>query len=144
MEMNLRFSRQMWQASEVDEELIVFFDEDCLLCQGAVKWLNRIDGNDRLKFAPLQGETAERYEIDLSDDSMAFAERGNIYRAGEAARRAFWNAGGWGVFLACLIMALPDALRDWAYQWVAKNRKCLVKNRRCDLPEEGMNRKTLK
>ena len=133
----------MWQASLVDEELIVFFDGNCLLCQGAVKWLNRIDGNDRLKFAPLQGETAGRYEIDLSEDSMAFAERGNIYRASEAARRAFWNAGGGGIFLAFLIMALPIALRDWGYQWVAKNRKRLVENRRCDLPEEGMNRKTL-
>ncbi|MEO1833046.1 MAG: DUF393 domain-containing protein [Akkermansiaceae bacterium] len=127
----------------MDEELIVFFDGNCLLCQGAVKWLNRIDGNDRLKFAPLQGETAGRYEIDLSDDSMAFAERGNIYRASEAARRAFWNAGGGGIFLAFLITALPIALRDWGYQWIAKNRKRLVKNTRCDLPEEGMNRKTL-
>ena len=44
----------MWQASTVDEELIVFFDGDCLLCEGAVKWLNRMDDNDRLKFAPLQ------------------------------------------------------------------------------------------
>ena len=109
MKTNLRFFKQVWQASDVDEELIVFFDGDCLLCQGAVKWLNRIDGNDRLKFSPLQGETAKRYRIDLSDDSMAFAERGKIYRASEAARRAFWNAGGGGIFLACLIMALPIA-----------------------------------
>lgn len=141
--MNLRFFKWMWQASVVDGELIVFFDGDCLLCQSAVKWLNRIDGNDRLKFAPLRGETAERYGIDVSDDSMAFAERGKIYRASEAARRAFWNAGGWGVFLACLIMALPRALQNWGYQWIAKNRKRLVKNKRCGLPEEGMSRKTL-
>ena len=67
----------MWQASTVDEELIVFFDGDCLLCEGVVKWLNRMDDNDRLKFAPLQGETAKRYGIDLSDDSMAFAECGD-------------------------------------------------------------------
>ena len=96
--------------------------------QGAVKWLNRIDGNDRLKFAPLQGETAGRYEIDLSDDSMAFAETRKI-SIGQAKRRgrAFWNAGGGGIFLAFLIMALPIALRDWGYQWIAKNRKHLVK-----------------
>ena len=134
----------MWQASTVDEELIVFFDGDCLLCEGAVKWLNRMDHNDRLKFASLQGETAKRYGIDLSDDSMAFAERGEIFRASEAARRAFWNAGGGGVFLACLIMPLPIILRDWGYHWVAKNRKRLVKNKGCGLPEEGIDRKMLK
>lgn len=134
----------MWQASAVDEELIVFFDRDCLLCESAVKWLNRMDDNDRLKFAPLQGETAKRYGIDLSNDSMAFVERGQIYRASEAARRAFWNAGGGGVFLAWLIMPLPIVLRDWVYQWVAKNRKRLVKNKGCGLAEEGMGRKMLK
>ena len=133
----------MWQASVVEEELIVFFDGDCLLCQGVVKWLNRMDGDDRLKFAPLQGETTRRYGIDLSDDSMAFVERGETYRASEAARRAFWHAGGGGVFLAGLLMSLPIAYRDWAYQWVAKNRKRLVKNSGCELPEEGMSRKTL-
>nr|MBR9811657.1 DUF393 domain-containing protein [bacterium] len=134
----------MWQASAVDEELIVFFDRDCLLCESAVKWLNRMDDNDRLKFAPLQGETAKRYGIDLSNDSMAFVERGQIYRASEAARRALWNAGGGGVFLAWLIMPLPIVLRDWVYQWVAKNRKRLVKNKGCGLAEEGMGRKMLK
>ena len=134
----------MWQASAVDEELIVFFDRDCLLCESAVKWLNRMDDNDRLKFAPLQGGTAKRYGIDLSNDSMAFVERGQIYRASEAARRAFWNAGGGGVFLAWLIMPLPIVLRDWVYQWVAKNRKRLVKNKGCGLAEEGMGRKMIK
>ena len=127
----------------MEGELIVFFDGDCLLCQGAVKWLNRLDGADRLKFAPLQGDTAKQYKIDLSDDSMAFAERGEIYRASEAARRAFWIAGGGGAFIAGLLILMPMSIRDWGYQWVAKNRKRLVTSEACGIPEEGMREKML-
>ncbi|MEN8785985.1 MAG: DUF393 domain-containing protein [Akkermansiaceae bacterium] len=141
--MDLRFFRLMWQASVVEGKLIVFFDGDCLLCQGAVKWLNRLDGSDRLNFAPLQGETAKKYKIDLSDDSMAFAERGEIYRASEAARRAFWNAGGGGAFIAGFLTLMPMNIRNWGYQWVAKNRKRLVKSEACGILEEGMRKKML-
>ena len=34
-------------------------------------------------------------------------------------------------------MPLPIALRDWGYQWVAKNRKRLVKNKRCEFAGRG-------
>ena len=142
--MDLRFFKGAWQASVVKEELIVFFDGDCLLCQAAVKWLNRMDDGDRLTFASLQGKTAKIYGIDLSDDSMAFIERGEIYRSCEAARRAFWHAGGMaGVCLAGLLTLLPITLRNWGYQWVAKNRKRLFRNQSCNLSEEGMNQKML-
>ena len=144
IELDLRFFKRSWQASVVEEKLIVFFDGDCLLCQGAVKWLDRLDGDDHLKFAPLQGETAKSYDIDLSDDSMAFAERGEVYRASEAARRAFWHAGGAGAFIACLLTILPMSLRNWGYQWVARNRKRLVQSEACGIPEEGMRDKMLR
>ena len=143
IEMDLRCFQRTWQASLVEGELIVFFDGDCLLCQGAVKWLNRLDGADRLNFAPLQGETAKKYKIDLSDDSMAFAERGGIYRASEAARRAFWNAGGGGAFIAGLLILIPTGIRNWGYRWIAKNRKRLIKSEACGIPEEGMREKML-
>ena len=143
IELDLRFLGRTWQASVVEEELIVFFDGDCLLCQGAVKWLNRLDGDDYLKFAPLQGETAKDCEIDLSDDSMAFSERGEIYRASEAARRAFWHAGGGGAIIAGILTVLPKPLRNWGYHWVARNRTRLVKSEACGIPEQGMKEKML-
>jgi predicted DCC family thiol-disulfide oxidoreductase YuxK len=74
---------------------------------------------------------------------MAFAEQGVIYRASEAARRAFWHAGGGGAFIAGFLTLLPVTLRNWGYQWVARNRKRLVKSEACGLPEEGMREKML-
>ena len=38
--------------------VIVLFDGVCAFCNGAVEWLLRHDPEGRLRFAPLQGETA--------------------------------------------------------------------------------------
>ena len=123
--------------------MIVFFDSDCLMCQGALRWLNRLDARDRLLFAPLNGETAKDLAIASDDDSMAFVKDGNIYRASEAARMAFCEAGGMGGVIGLFLKLLPLGLRDWGYRWIARNRKRLVKNDACGIPEEGMREKLL-
>lgn len=121
--------------------MIVFFDSDCLMCQGALKWLNRLDGDDRLLFAPLTGETARSFAIDLADDSMAVVDGGEIWRASEAARLAFRRAGGLGTLFAGILALIPLGMRTWGYHWIARNRKRLVKNEACGIPEEGMREK---
>jgi predicted DCC family thiol-disulfide oxidoreductase YuxK len=39
---------------------IVFFDGDCVMCNGFLDWLMVIDRSALFRVAPLQGETAER------------------------------------------------------------------------------------
>lgn len=139
--LNLRFFEGKWQALVVEERMIVFFDSDCLMCQGALKWLNRLDAEDRLLFAPLNGETSQRYQIDLSDDSMAVAEEGRIWRASEAVRLAFGRAGGIGLVVAGVLAVIPLKIRNWGYKVIARNRKRIVKSDACGIPEEGMREK---
>ena len=123
--------------------MIVFFDSDCLFCKGGVRWLNRLDAKDRLRFAPLSGETSKNWKIDTTDDSMAFIQNGVTYRASEAARLAFQTAGGVGTLFALGLKLLPLKIRNWGYHVIARNRKKLLKNETCELPEEGMREKLL-
>lgn len=141
--MKLRFFAGTWQASVVEEKTIVFFDSDCLLCQGSLKWLNRLDARDRLRFAPLGGPTATAHKISMEDDSMAVVQNGRTYRASDAARRAFHGAGGVGMVFSILIRLIPLGVRNRLYYWIARNRKKLVKNEACGIPEEGMRDKLL-
>lgn len=141
--MKFRFFVGRWQASLVEELTIVFFDSDCLLCQGSLKWLNRLDSHDRLRFAAFDGETAKRFGISIDDDSMGILIKGEIYRASEAARLALKEAGGVGVVLAGLLKVIPFGVREWGYAWVARNRKCWVTNEGCGIPEEGMREKLM-
>ena len=141
--MKFRFFRGTWQASLVSEEIIVFFDSECLLCQGALRWLNRMDSADRLRFAPLGGETAKSWELLREEDSMGIVIEGKVFRASEAARFAFREAGGVGLLLAGLLEIIPLSLREWGYRWIAKKRKSFVRKESCELLEEGMREKLL-
>ncbi|MEJ6580472.1 MAG: DUF393 domain-containing protein [Akkermansiaceae bacterium] len=125
------------------DKMIVFFDSDCLMCQGALKWLHRLDADDRLLFAPLNGATAKEWGITMADDSMAVVEDGKIFRASEAARRALAGTGGLAGGVAAAIFLIPLGLRDAVYREIARRRKSLVKTAACSIPEQGMAVKVL-
>lgn len=126
----------------MEDARIVFFDGDCLLCQASLKWLNRLDARDRLTFAPLQGELARKHGIDQALESMAFLERGRVWRSSEAVRRVCRAVGGAGLVFWAILSVIPGPVRESAYRWIAKNRKRFGTGSACGLPEEGMKRKT--
>ena len=127
----------------VNDKLIVFFDSDCLMCQGALKWLHRLDSEDHLLFAPLSGSTAAEWGITMEDDSMALVKDGEIFRASEAVRLTLGGTGGIAAVLAALLKLVPLSLRDWVYREIARRRKSLVKTAACSIPEKGMAEKVL-
>lgn len=119
---------------------IIFFDGRCPFCHRAVRMLIALDRREVLRFAPLQGETAERYLDREARESLSTL----IYRApgGEQAQksRAFLNAlqhlGEVRARSARLLEVLPTAVRDWLYDVVAENRyDWFGQYEACRLPE---------
>lgn len=139
--MNSRFFAKRWQARVMEDARIVFFDGDCLLCQASLRWLNRLDSEDRLVFAPLQGDLAHDFEIDRSIDSMAFFEDGEVWRSSEAVRHVCRAVGGIGFLGWGILTMIPLSVREFGYKVVASNRKRLFRSQSCGLPEEGMRKK---
>lgn len=123
--------------------MIVFFDGDCLLCQASLKWLNRIDDHDRLRFAPLGGQTAQKCGIDRSVDSIAVIEHEKVWRSSEAVRVACQRSGGIGIFFSVALSAIPHRIREKGYRLIARNRRKLIRDATCGLPEQGMREKAL-
>ncbi|YCM45865.1 DUF393 domain-containing protein [Verrucomicrobiaceae bacterium 227] len=143
LQRSIEISRKSSKLSVVKEKMIVFFDSDCLMCQGALKWLHRLDAGDRLLFAPLSGMTAKKWGITMADDSMAVVKDGQIFRASEAARLALAGTGGVAGVIAATMGLVPLALRDGVYREIARRRKSLVKTAACAIPEQGMAAKVL-
>ena len=87
------------------ESGIVFFDGVCGMCNRFVDLLLKLDRQGRLKFAPLQGETAERLlsERDVASlETVVFLKDGRAYRSSSAAVRIWWQLGGfWKCAAAC-------------------------------------------
>jgi len=110
---------------------VVLYDGVCGFCNGSVRWLIARDPEARLRFAPLQGETAaalraRRPEIPTEIETMVFVD---VAPGGErvfvrsaaifrmlAELRAPWR------WIAPLRWLAPAALWDVAYRAFARRR----------------------
>ncbi len=111
---------------------VLFFDAECGLCNRCVRLLLRLDRRARLRFAPLQGTTAQAYlrdhRLPTDDfDSMVLvpdwegrAQGGHLLRT-DAALAALREVGGIGRVLSGLRM-VPAGWRDPFYRGIARCR----------------------
>ena len=105
---------------------IVFYDGECGLCQRSVQWLQRHDPEGVLRYAPLEGETANRTLPALGRDrgawSLMYQDEHGTYRASEGVLRAVKRLGGAWALAAAVALLVPRAVRDWVYRAIARNR----------------------
>ncbi len=120
-----------------ENDPIVFFDGVCGLCNGTVNFLLNHDKHRVLKFAPLQGETAQRLLPEEQRDlnSIVFLNHGKAWRCSSAICRIFWKLPAPWSFLGTLLWVIPKPIRDVGYKLVAKSRYRLFgKNETCRMP----------
>jgi predicted DCC family thiol-disulfide oxidoreductase YuxK len=111
-------------------ERLVLFDGVCGFCDRLVGFLIARDGAARLRFAPLQGETAAALrarhpEIPVDLETLVYVEASgggeHVHLRSEAALRIFGElAGGWRRLRWLLV--LPRPLRDAGYRLFARFR----------------------
>ncbi|MBX3443959.1 MAG: DUF393 domain-containing protein [Planctomyces sp.] len=121
-----------------DDAPIVFFDGVCGLCNRTVDFILSHDRRQRIRVAPLQGETASR-ELDSSDTaqlgSVVLKTSRGTYRRSSAAVRILTELGGVWRVLGGLLWLVPKPLRDVGYEAVARNRYRLFgRKESCRLP----------
>ena len=127
-------------------ELIVFYDGVCGLCNRLVQFLLKRDRHDRLRFASLQSDFASevlnRHGIDPRDlDTVHVVENYQepnelVLNRSDAIFRAGRELGGLWSFAARLGYLVPRPLRDLFYRLVATNRyRVFGKYETCMLPE---------
>jgi predicted DCC family thiol-disulfide oxidoreductase YuxK len=115
-------SSQVWAS---DRRPIVFYDGYCPFCHGLVSWLLAQDHQQKLRFAPLKGETAQ---AELPDE-LATQEETVVLKLADgsllARSTAIFTCAGylpapWSWFR--LLNGLPRFLRDGVYRLIARNR----------------------
>ena len=127
---------------------ILLFDGVCNLCNSSVTYVIKRDKKDLFRFAALQ-ETAgqqliEKYQIDtLKTDSIILIENGKAYTKSTAALRVARHLGG--VYpLLYGFMIVPNFIRNWVYDFVARNRyKWYGKKDSCMIPTPELKSKFL-
>ena len=117
---------------------IVFFDGVCGLCNHTVNFLLERDRNGRLKFAPLQGETAagmvpDSIRQDLN--TFVFAHHGDLFYRSGAMARILMHIGGLWRIAGVLLWLIPWPLRDLGYRMVSSVRyRMFGKTEACRMP----------
>jgi len=120
---------------------IVFFDGVCGLCNQSVNFLIAIDRHKRLRYSPLQGETASRLLIasdryDLKS-IVLLDERGASRRTTALVRTLIHIGGIWG-WVGRLLWLVPLPLRNLGYHLVVRNRyRIWGQLDACRLPRPG-------
>ena len=127
---------------------IILFDGVCNLCNSSVNFIIKRDAKDHFKFGALQSEEGkelvEKYTIDTSQtDSIILIDNGKAFVKSSAALRiARYLSGGWPLLYAFII--LPTFLRNWVYDYIAKNRyKWYGKKESCMIPTPELKEKFL-
>lgn len=109
---------------------VVLYDGHCAFCNGAVRWLLRRDREARLRFAPLQGETAAELrrrhpEIPEAHETLVYVEAEGaserVFLRSEAFLRVVKGLPRPWRWLSAL-GALPRAWTDAAYRGFARRR----------------------
>jgi len=126
----------------VKEKRIVFYDGQCILCNKSVQFLLNQDIHQKLSFATLQSEIAQKmllsgeFNIDEIPQSVVFFDGTKMFTKSDAVFEALRQANGKKSWLS-YFKIIPKFIRDFAYKIVAKNRyKWFGKADSCILPPE--------
>ena len=127
---------------------VVLFDGVCNFCNGTVNFILEHDPEGYFRFAALQSEAARPLlaEARLASDfldNIVLVEDGACYVRSTAAlrivRRLSWP---WPLLYAAVV--IPRPLRDFVYDWVARNRyRWFGKSDVCRLPPPSVRERFL-
>ena len=127
---------------------LVLFDGVCNFCNYWVNFAIKRDKKARLRFTPIQGETAKKIlpEFNIHPDSLSsviLIDNGKAYTQSSASIRICkYLDGGWKLFYA--LMIFPKFLRDFVYNIIAGNRyKWYGKKEECMVPHDDIRKRFL-
>jgi len=123
----------------MEETPVILFDGVCNFCNYWVNFAIKRDKKKKLRFTPLQGETAgqllPRYHLNpTSLSSVILVDKGKAWTQSSAAIRICKHLdGGWKLFYG--LMIIPKFIRDFFYNIIARNRyKWFGKKDTCMIP----------
>ncbi len=120
----LTFDRRWVAEYQPKGSAILFYDGTCAFCSSFVRFLLAEDGDIKLQYSPLQGDTfKEKAVIRSDDDSIALLQsNGATAYKSDAVIHCLELLGGLWLLLGKAMKIFPRAFRDACYDSVGKIR----------------------
>ncbi|SMG47540.1 thiol-disulfide oxidoreductase DCC family protein [Arenibacter troitsensis] len=133
----------------IQDNKIILFDGVCNLCNSSVQYVIKRDKGNVYRFAALQSEIGkklvEERGIDTSQiDSIILIEPGVAYYTKSTAALKIAQSFGGVWQLASVFEWIPEKIRNWVYDYIAKNRyKWYGRKDACMIPTPELKSKFL-
>ena len=127
---------------------LILFDGICNLCNSSVLYVIKRDKNEKFLFAPLESDIGnkiiQKFSIDTKEtdsillynplkDSLTYKSTAALLIAKEL---------GFPTNILTLFLIVPKAIRNWVYNYIAKNRyKWYGKKESCMIPTPELKAK---
>lgn len=126
-----------------DARIHLVMDADCALCSRAARRIARLDREDRVRIAPMQGALGRallvHYGLDPDDPaSWLMVEEGRAWSSLDGMAQLFPRLH-WIFLPARLVWLLPRGVQDWIYARIARNRYAVFgRDDLCALPDPSV------
>jgi predicted DCC family thiol-disulfide oxidoreductase YuxK len=127
---------------------VILFDGVCNLCNDSVKLIIKHDKNDVFRFTALQSAIGIAMVADhgidtTKTDSILLIDQNKIYAKSTAALKVARHMSG-GYPLLYGFMIVPNFIRNWVYDIIAKNRyRWFGRKDSCMIPTPELKKKFL-
>ncbi|MCL4125396.1 UNVERIFIED_CONTAM: hypothetical protein GTU68_011146 [Idotea baltica] len=128
---------------------LILFDGVCNLCNNTVQYVIKHDKKDVFRFAALQSDIGQviikRHDIDTSKvDSILLFSNENGIKVKSTAALFIAKDLGFPNNLMSVFLIIPAFIRNWVYNYIAKNRyKWYGKREECMIPTPELRAKFL-
>ena len=132
-----------------NDKKLILFDGICNLCNSSVQYVIKHDKSNRFLFAPLQSDIGasiiKKFNIDTAktDSILLYSVADGLSIKSSAALNIAKHLGFPRNLLSIFII-VPAFIRNWVYDYIAKNRyKWYGKRDECMIPTTDLKAKFL-
>jgi predicted DCC family thiol-disulfide oxidoreductase YuxK len=126
---------------------LVLFDGVCNLCNASVQYIIRHDKRDNFRFATIQSKVGQQIIKDFlidttkTDSIILYSEKNGICYKSTAALIIAKHLG-FPNNIMTIFLIVPPFIRNWVYDYIAKNRyKWYGKRDSCMVPTPEIRKK---
>jgi predicted DCC family thiol-disulfide oxidoreductase YuxK len=127
---------------------LILFDGVCNLCNSSVLYVIKRDKNGKFLFAPLESDIGnkiiQKFSIDTkeTDSILLYNPLKDSLTYKSTAALLIAKQLGFPINILTLFLIVPKAIRNWVYNYIAKNRyKWYGKKESCMIPTPELKAK---
>ena len=129
---------------------LILFDGVCNFCYSSVLYVIKRDKKNKFLFASLQSKTGKtiinKFNIDTTQTDSILLFKPSFYKIYSKSTAALQISKSldFPVKFLAIFLIIPDFIRDWFYDYIAKNRyKWYGKKESCMIPTPDLKAKFL-